>query len=146
MNSAVEQIKKSYEVLKMTPDEIANDQDLEVSVVKAALSQFSSQYRKDCGQEIVPVGESPALNFSDDQLQDVNKVIYEIAIGAEDDHTRLKAAMYIRDDKMGRLEKPKQLQGNTFNLLTINEAITSAREGAARIKSGFIQGQKAISV
>ena len=131
MSGEVEQIKIAYETLGMTPEQISEDRELDITAVKAALMQGSSVYRRQCGEE--PDSEAE-LNFSDDQLQDVNKIIYDIAIGSEDDNVRLKAAMYIRDDKKGRKEVVKQLGGQQFNILMFNEAMQAVRAGADKIK------------
>lgn len=118
------QIKAAYEVNGMLPDEIADDLGYEVPAIKAKLMQISSAYRKACGVE--PVDED-RLNFSEDQLLAVNRVIFELAIGAEDEHLRGKMATYVRDDKKGRKEIVKNVGNNTFNIVTFNESIQQAR-------------------
>lgn len=119
------QIKKAFEEEQMTPDQIAQDLGFDVVAVKSKLMQISSTYRKACGIEDP---EKSELNFSDEQLQTVNDVIYNLAIGAEDEHLRFKAASYVRDDKKGRKEVVKAVGGNTFNVLTFNEMLSGARE------------------
>lgn len=125
------QIKLAYEQENMTPEEIASDNALDVVAVKAKLMMISSTYRKACGQEPL---ESSELNFSDEQAVDFLQVIHEIALDRElEAGVRLKAAMYGRDDKKGRRDVIKAVQGNTFNVLTINEAMAHAREGMNKI-------------
>ena len=140
------QIKKAYEEESMTPQQIADDLGFDIIAVKAKLMSISSKYRKDCGaeQEIVPDG----LNFTNDQLEDVNKVIYETALAAEypdgavDYKTRLQAAMYIRDDKKGRKEVARQMAGQTFNILNLNQALEQARVGAGRVVKQIMNGSR----
>lgn len=114
----------------MTPEQIAEDLGFEVVAVKAKLMQVSSKYRKDCGKEEEEIDE---LNFSNDELINVNKVIYETALaattpdGSVDWNTRLKAATYIRDDKKGRKDVIKQVAGNQFNIFQLNDSIQRAR-------------------
>jgi hypothetical protein len=124
MSGEQESIKVAYETLGMTPEEIAEDRGLEVPSVKASLMSTSSQYRKACGQE--PEDED-ALNFSDQDLQDVNAIIISTAKYAEDPHLRLKAAMYVRDDKKGRKEVVKQMGNQSFNILVFNEQMAQIR-------------------
>ena len=89
------------------------------------------------------------LNFSNDELKEANKVIYETMLSAQDSEgnpdykTRLNAAMYLRDDKKGRKEAKQLLQNNTFNMLNFNAAIENARKGADVVKRA-INGQGAI--
>lgn len=133
-------IKTSYEVNEMTPEEIAEDQGFAVEAVKAKLMQISAQYRKACGQEDE---EESKLNFTNDQLERVNEVIYDIALGSEDDNLRLKAACYIRDDKKGRKEIVKAIQqSGTFNLLHVNEMFIRAREGANSVKEKILRNNE----
>lgn len=137
MSSENLQIKVSYEELGMTPEEIAEDRELDINAVKAALMQSSAVYRKNCDAEDK---DEAALNFSDQDLKQVNEVIKQIAIYGEDDNLRLKAAMYIRDDKKGRKEVVKAVGGQQFNILMFNEAMKQVRGAASSVKQKFIEG------
>lgn len=123
------QIKAAYENENMSPEQIAQDQALDVVAVKAKLMQVSSKYRKDCNQD-------PNLNFTEDQHADVLKIIHETALSAEhpdgsvDYKTRLSAATYIRDDIKGRKEPRAMANGPVFNMLSFNESLSRARQGA----------------
>ena len=138
MNSTDVQIRRAYESESMSPEEIAQDQGLDVVAVKAKLMQISSVYRKDCGAE----GETDAArNFSDGELEEVNEIILNVARNAEtsdgsvDYKTRLQAAIYVRDDKKGRRDAVKQMAGmGGFNILTFNTAIQMARGKADSMK------------
>lgn len=132
MSNELEQFKISYETLGMTPEDIAEDRGMDIGAVKAGLMQCSAKYRKDCGREEVA---EDVLNFTDDDLVAVNRVIKEIALSSEDDNIRLKAAMYIRDDKKGRKEVQKAVGGLSFNILQFNQLMQKTREGANAIKT-----------
>lgn len=131
------QLKTAYELNGMSPEEIATEMGFDVVAVKAKLMQVSSRYRKDCGAESDEIDDG--LNFTKDQLREVNKVIHQCATaatlpdGTPDYRTMLKAATYVRDDKKGRKEVVKATQNTTFNVLSLNEAIQAAREGAKRV-------------
>ena len=130
MTSELQQIKDSYESLEMTPEQISEDRDLDLVAVKAALMQFSSVYRKACGKEL----DEDTLNFSDEQLQRANEVIFELAMGAESEDLRFKAATYVRDDKKGRKEVVKAIQGlGNINFLQINQMLQESRESMNRV-------------
>lgn len=133
----------------MSPDEIAEDQDLDVTAVKAVLMQSSASYRKDCRQEEKLNPERADLNFNEDQLKRMNQVIYDVALKAElpdgtpDYRTMLKAATYIRDDVKGRLNPVKNINnGPTFNLLTFNQQLEQARLGATGARRSIEQSGK----
>lgn len=137
MNIEDESIKTAYEEEGMSPSEIAVDRNLNEIAVKAKLMSISVKYRKASNCEPDDVS---GLNFSDDQLATVNNIIFETAIAATtpdgqiDWRARLDAAKYIRDDKKGRKEVQKQLNGNTFNILALNETLSNAREGAKKMR------------
>ena len=128
------QIKNAFEKEGMTPQQIADDQQLDVVAVKAKLIQISSSYRKLCLGEGADVEDS--LNFTDDELRKVNEIIMQTAMSAEtpdgaiDYKTRLSAAIYVRDDKKGRKEVNRGIQGQTFNILNFNQALESARSSS----------------
>ncbi len=130
MTSELEQLKIAYETLGMSPEAIATDRELDINAVKAGLMQCSPRYRRDCGAE---PAERDELNFSDQDLRDVNDVIRQTALYAEDERLRFQAAIYIRDDKKGRKEVVKQLGNQTFNILQFNESMKAIRERAAQV-------------
>jgi len=121
------QIKTAFEELGMTVEDIAEDQELEVTAVKACLMQCSSKYRGLCRTE----DKEAALNFTDEQLADANRTIHDLMMGAEDEGVRLKAAMYLRDDKRGRKEVVKGVGGMQFNILQFNETLKRVRNEIA---------------
>lgn len=137
MTNELESLKLSFEQLGMTPEEIAEDRGLDIAAVKAGLMQCSSKYRKACGQEPEAADE---LNFSDDDLRRVNEVIKEVALTSEDDNLRLKAAMYIRDDKKGRKEVIKGVRDVQTNILQFNTLIKQVRESSDKITKELMGG------
>ena len=120
-----ETIKHCYEVLGASPEVIAEDRGLDVVAVKACLMGVSPKYRKDCGQEPI---EEDKLNFSDEDLKDVNTIILDTAKFADDPHLRFKAATYVRDDKKGRKEVVKNVGNVTFNLLEFNSSLQKMKQ------------------
>jgi len=133
MTSSMDQIKTSYETLGMTVEEIAKDQQLEVPSIKATLMNCSSKYRKDVGSVDENDGNN-GLDFTNDELRMVNRGIMQIALTAEDEGVRLKAQMYVRDDKKGRREVARLIQGNnTFNVLTFNMQLQQAKQATAEM-------------
>src|ERR1019366_9484816 len=106
MSAELNTIKPAYEQENMTPEEIAEDRGLDLAAVKAGLMQVSANYRKACGKEEV---EEDTLNFSRDEQQRVKDALLDIGLGAEDDHLRFKALVYIRDDAKGRKDVVKNI-------------------------------------
>jgi len=110
----------------MTPEEIAEDQNLDITAIKAALIQGSSKYRKACRMED---DSNEGLDFSSDQLRVVNRELFDLAMSCEDPNLRGKLLMYIRDDKKGRREVRQVLSNNnTFNILQFNQSLRQAKE------------------
>jgi hypothetical protein len=127
MTAANQQIISAYEDLGMTPDEIAQDQDLDVAAVKSVLIQFSTAFRKD-------VKKDDALDFTEDQVRRATDVILHLAQYSEDENIRFRAARYIRDDKKGRLDVIKSMTGLNINVLTINEQMKRAIDAVNKSK------------
>lgn len=142
MSNELEQLRVSYEQLGMSPEDIAADRNLDLAAVKAGLMQCSPVYRRACGRADP---EDEVLNFSDDDLRRVNDVIKEIALGSEDDNLRLKAAIYIRDDKKGRKDVVKAVQSMQFNFLQFNEAMQRIRSVSDKMKREML-GDTVVSV
>lgn len=132
-----DQIRRSFEQ-GCTPEQIANDQGLDVVAVKAKLIQVSKLYREKMGMEEEEIEDG--LNFTKDQLKQANDVIVETMLAAcdrdgnVDFKTRLSAAMYVRDDKKGRKEVKQLLQQNQFNIFDFNKALEASRNGANKVK------------
>ncbi len=146
MTSELTAIRTAYEQEGMTPQEIADCQELDIVAVKAGLMQCSAKYRRDCGKEEEEIDN---LNFNNDQLARVNDIIVDPALGAEDEHLRFKAASYIRDDKKGRRDVVKGMAGNNFNVLFINQQLEKARQVTDSIKQRILgngQQKEAINV
>ena len=140
ISSSTIQIKTAYEDNGMSPEAIAEDLGFDIVAVKSCLMGNSSKYRKDCGQEAEDENE---LNFNDRELAEVNQVIMDTARGATlpsgdvDWGTRLKAAMYVRDDKKGRKEVVKAVQNTQNNVMFINDMLQSARSGAQKLREAI---------
>ena len=135
MSAELAAIRASYEDLGMTPEEIAEDRGLQLEAVQAGLLQCSPKYRKVVVRD-TPEGDKS--DISDEQLKRVTDVILDIALSSEDDGLRLKAAMYIRDDKKGRRDAVKAVSNVQNNIFQINNAIRNAREGALKLKQAVL--------
>lgn len=127
-------IVTAFEELGMTPEEIALDQDLDISAVKASLMQFSVKYKNLLnGINVKP----DDLDFQDQELREANTVILDLMRYSTDDKLRGKLACYVRDDKKGRLDAKQSLlqdMNNTFNVnvLVFNERLQKAKEARKR--------------
>ena len=129
----------------MSPEEIAEDRQLDISAVKAALMQSSTLYRRAAG--VAGEDDSDGLNFTKDEARRVKEVMLDLAIGAEREELRAKMAVIVYDDYKGRRELKQALAGNTFNILAINEGIQRARQLAStKVKQLLNKEQKAINV
>ncbi|SRR6266404_870275 len=126
MTAGNKQIVTAYEDLGMSIDEIAHTQELEPLSVKAVLMQFSSLFRQDLKKDEV--------EFTDEEHQTAKDVIVNTARYSEDERVRLKAAMYIRDDKKGRLDVLKQFSGLNINVFEFNETMRKAIAAKNRAK------------
>jgi len=135
MTNGNAQIVEAYETLQLSPGEIAEQFDYEESAVIAVLAQYSSTYRK-------AVGTAKETGFTDEQEQAICDVISNIARGYTDADipTQLRAAIYVRNDKRGRLDTIKQMNSLNINMVNFNvdlkkalNAIQKSKEKAAQV-------------
>ncbi len=114
MTAANQHIVTCFETLGMSPEQIAEAEQLELVAVKAILYQCSGAYR-----ESIKAGAAN-LDFSDVELQEANAVIAQLMRYSEDDGLRYRAAKYLRDDKKGRRDRLSGLKSLNINITQIN--------------------------
>lgn len=136
MTNADTSIVTAFEELGMSPEEIAEDQQLDLSAVKASLMQFSIKY-KNILMGINGAEDKASYDFKEAELKEANNVILDLMRWSEDDRIRAKLAMYVRDDKLGRLDAKQALLtefNNTLNVnvLVFNERLQKAKEAKKR--------------
>lgn len=140
------QLKQAYEEGNLTPEEIAQEQGLDLVAVKAKLMQISIKYREDAKGE-----KAEQNNFDENEDALAKQVILESMTSAEradgsvDHKTRLAAAIYLRDDKRGRHDK-KLNAPSGFNMIQFNQMITDARSSSERFIQETVGGQRSIEV
>lgn len=132
-----EQIKVSYEGLQMTPEEIANDRNLDVVAVKASLYTVSSLFRKNAENEqqalaVVNSTINPKTGFTGEEVERVRRRILDIAIGSDNEGVALKAAIYINDESHGRHDVVSAVRGLNFNVLDFNSMLRAADDAVNR--------------
>lgn len=120
-----------YEVEGMSPEEIAFSEEYELTAIKATLLQFSSKYKEAIKANIEE-------GFTENEEKAARQVIAQLSQYAEDDNLRFRAAKYVRDDKLGRLDILKKTNGLNINLLMINGAFQKALERVDKAKQAII--------
>lgn len=143
MSDELTQIKDCYELHNMSPEDIAFDRQLELCAVKTGLNAVSPKYRADCGVEIEKESD---LDFTKDDLREVNMAIKALALGAENEGVRLNAAIYIREDKKGRKDIKQAVGGNQFNILQFNSIMQSVRATGDKLREKVLGNGEAIGV
>lgn len=147
MTAEVTLIKTAFEEEGMSPEQIAECQELDITAVKACLLQSSSKYRKLAGQGEEEVDDG--INFTKDEQRRIKEGILDTALSAEDPHLRFKALTYCRDDFKGRKDITKAVGGMTNNIFMLNEQLAKMRSIKDNIVSSALGNrvkQKAIDV
>lgn len=129
MTGQEQAIKTAFEVEDMTPQEISECMNLDVVAVKSCLLNNSTLYRKLCN---AAPEEEDTLNYNREEQQRIKDVIFDLAMGAENEKLRFEAAVYIRDDAKGRKDRNNNLP--TTNVLVLNNILKQGREMADKIK------------
>ena len=91
MTASSQQIITCYEELGMSIDEIAAAGHGDPVAIKAVLLQWSQKYREE-------MKVNKAIDFTEEDHDQVLAVIRNAALFAEDELLRFRAAKYIRDD------------------------------------------------
>lgn len=131
MTATAQQIVTLFEEVGLTPEQIAEDQEMDISVVKLALTQHSPQYRSALREN--------EETFSDDEYNAAKMAISGLVF-AEDESVRLRAATFVVNEKKGRNnilcnKNGRQLGNNTnFNILVVNQQLARAREALDKSK------------
>lgn len=115
MTASNQSIVTCFEELGLTPEQIADAEGVHITAVKSILFQCSGAYRESIKANV-------ELDFTEGELDEANKAIANIMRFSEDDHLRLKAAVYLRDDKKGRKDK-KGLQSISITINQMNAHI-----------------------
>ena len=131
MQNQVSAITALYEG-GLSVEQIAEDQELDVIAVKAALLQGSAQYRKEMSS--APAGES-AFSTTEEEL--ARKVIIDLMQQSDVDNVRFRCAKYIRDDHKGRLDANNVKKLN-INVVVFNETLQRARQAKEKGKAKCI--------
>lgn len=121
MTNANQQIITAYETLGLTPEQIAESQGFDVLAVKAILNQCSCKYRQDVTQDT-------DLDFKDADLETANDIIRQTAQFSDDEYLRFRAAIYMRNDKKGRLDVKRDLRAMNFNITVLNTHLQAAQQ------------------
>lgn len=124
MTNAALQLVQLYEVQNLTPDQIAELENLMPSAVKAVLYANSAKYRNDTDTK-------KEVDFNDTDAELSLSVIRRVAQYSEDDGTALKAAMFIRQDKKGRLDAKVGMKRLNINVTVLNEHFAKAAAAMA---------------
>lgn len=124
MNTAANnQIITLFEECGLTPELISEGlKEYDISTVKAVLYNNSAKYR-----ESIKDGNAKELDFSDTDLSIANRIIKQVAEDAStpdgdiDYRARLKAAIYLREDKKGRRDARTGLRGLNLNPMVLQQ-------------------------
>lgn len=141
MSGSDQQIVTSYEDLGMSVEEIASDTGWDELAIKAILIQNSMVYRDSIKS---PVGgnendTSKIEGFSEQDNLDAIRTVREILNASDEPHIQLKAAMFIRNDKKGRLDVVKAIKdAPRFTINQFNITLAKARDARLRARSKVI--------
>lgn len=131
MRNSDKQLVEMYDTLKLSVAEIAEVEGLEEGALRVILMANSPRYRS---EHAAVNGENIAKDAdfisADNDL--ALKVIRRVAEYSEDDATALRAAMFIRNDKKGRLNPQKMLGGLNLNVKVLNQHFQQAAEAISR--------------
>jgi hypothetical protein len=119
---ASKEVIRLYENLGLSVGEISEETGYELTAIKAILVNHSRGF-----QNSIRVNKQSGI-ITDDELEEFTGVIKSVARDSEFDHLRLKAAMYLRDDKLGRHDVIKEGGNLVVNVLTLNAGLKKLKQ------------------
>jgi len=119
---ASEEVVRLYESCKLSLEAIVEETGYELTAIKAILVNHSQVY-----QETLRSKKTPGV-ISDEELDEFTNVIKDVARYSEIDPCRLRAAIYLRDDKLGRLDAIHEGGNLTLNVLTLNAGLKKLKQ------------------
>lgn len=126
MTAGSQEVVTAFETLHMSPEEIADSMGYDLGIVKSILSQFSAVFRKERKT-------NSAYDYTDSEAEEAKTIILNLMRYSEDEHLQAKCAFRVMDEKKGRLDVQKQVQGLNINIVQFNEQLDKVR--AARERS-----------
>lgn len=112
-------IKTAYEELELTPEEIAEDQGLELGAVKACLKQNSPKFNRG-------VKSGTEEDISDEEYKQILGAYKQLALYSENDFVRERSLRQLINEKKGRLDK-KEITSLKVNVILVNQMIQQTR-------------------
>lgn len=133
MTAADQAIVSLYEESGLTVEQISETQGYDALSVKACLMTNSILFREAVKQEA-------EVGFTDDEETQAKTVIAEIMKDEEvDAHTRLRAAIFVRQDKRGRLDVSKKslsdIRKVNVTIIQFNQQLSRANDARERAKA-----------
>ena len=125
-------IVSDYEQNGASPEQIAQDQDLDITAVKATLLQFSSKYRDTLQDKKSALVEKE--DVTEDEYSEILAAYKNLALYSDNDFLRERALRNLINERKGRNDPKVKEQvvksGGTINVFTLNEYIVEARAKA----------------
>lgn len=128
---ANDEIVTMYDELGFSVEEIVAETGYEPGAVKVILADRSTKYNlvaRGSATDDHRKGARPG-ETTDADLAEMTDVIRSIARNGENDGIRLKAATYLRDDRLGRLDVRKEQDKGSLNInvLMLNQGLKKLR-------------------
>mgnify|MGYP001567465887 CR=1 FL=1 len=120
-------IVTAYEVCKMSPEEIAEAEGLELETVKMALKQYSRAY-------VAGIKNGKEDDVSDAEYTQLLGAYKQLALYSDSDFVRERALRQLINEKKGRNDNKKTSKSILrTNILMVNEMIVQARSSSGRV-------------
>jgi len=142
MTTAIaKRIVNAFEMLNLTPEQIAEQEQVALSIVKTVLFQSSSVFRKEAKKD-------KSIRYTEDEAREMRDLILKQARETEDEHLAAKNAKWIVDDYEGRHDADNPRMNTLPNVQVLNfnmmheralAAIKRTQEKAVEITSAITQ-------
>lgn len=133
MSGSTQQVVTLYEDNpSLTVEQVCSafEDEFDPIAIRAVLSQFSPRYRRENEIEATLDPKQEAkIGFSEEDEKVALATIRTLAEYGEDEHTRGKMAIFIREDRQGRRDAVSKLgQGAGSNIFLLQQFISKGNE------------------
>lgn len=121
MTALEQQIVTDYEVNGTSIELLAQDYNLEQTVIQTALLQHSRKYQEEHKKD--------HEDISDREYEEIKRALKQIAMYGESEAIRARVGIFLFNEKKGRNDgKGKNINNTKVNILMLNDHIKQARK------------------
>lgn len=152
MNAQEKEIVVLYEDHGLSVEDISLESGLEPLAVKGCLYSYSKAYRESIESPSTPPPKDSEITIDVEEHEHkmIGETLKALAFHSEDDKVRLKACMYLHEERTGRNKKKaergaSEALGAVKSVFALNEQILKARAIIKQVQQSALEVPSEVS-